>query len=275
MIVDEQHDHFRWRTGVSVELSEFPHLLRLFQTEVKGTDLIEQQGELLARNDFPNEELEKFIREVCKWGGYSGVAQRVINQNPPESLTSRFRAANTAAHDGDAIAALEKLLQLKQLAISFASKHLKFVAPNQAVVLDSIISERLYGEGKPSVGLYKMFLADCRSIRQRIISEGLEYTGWAQDGWRVSDVEMALFAKLKPRKCKKRSFSGRSPKSEFVINPNPSRVCWVTRVACSLRNHKVAFHRAQLASTGLWDHCAPYRNNRLGKARHHTQHRAP
>jgi hypothetical protein len=106
---------------------------------------------LLARNNFPDKELEEFIRCACKWGGYSGIAQRVINRNRPESLASLFRAARTAAHDGDVVAALEQLLQVKQLGISFASKHLKFLAPNQAVVLDRVISAHLYGSASQAL----------------------------------------------------------------------------------------------------------------------------
>jgi hypothetical protein len=195
MVIDEQHC-FHWNTGVSVCLIEFPGLLTLFQQRVAGTADVERDAKLLCQNGFPLPELESFIRKVCHWGGYSGVAQRVINKNLPEFLTSQFCAANEKVRAGNVTAGLEYLLQVNQLSVSFASKHLKFLAPDQAVVLESIISKALFSE-KPNVRTYEIFLTDCRAVQQRIIAGRLDYTGWATNGWRVSDVEMAIFAKLK------------------------------------------------------------------------------
>jgi hypothetical protein len=61
---------------------------------------------------------------------------------------------------------------LNGLAVSFASKHLKFLAPEKAVVLDSIVSKRLGYELTPDG--YQAFLNDCRRIRDRSISCGLD-----------------------------------------------------------------------------------------------------
>jgi hypothetical protein len=38
---------------------------------------------------------------------------------------------------------MDSLLGLNGFAVSFASKHLKFLAPDHAIVLDSILSKRL------------------------------------------------------------------------------------------------------------------------------------
>jgi len=135
LIIDERPTRFSWATVIN--LTEFPELLLRFQRNVPGrpnaptTVDIEKQGELLAQHDFSDRELEEFIRKVCSWGGYPGVAQRIINKNPSELLTSSFRAAHAAAHGGRVVAALEDLLQVNQLAVSFASK-----SPTQNFVKD-------------------------------------------------------------------------------------------------------------------------------------------
>jgi hypothetical protein len=84
---------------------------------------------------------------------------------------------------------------VKGLGISFASKHLKFLAPDGAVVLDSIIEEQL-GYAKNLAG-YATFLTDCHDILNACNQFGIRYTGWGAQGWRVSDVEMAIFQKIR------------------------------------------------------------------------------
>jgi hypothetical protein len=83
---------------------------------------------------------------------------------------------------------------LNGLAVSFASKHLKFLVPERAVVLDSSISERL-GYPRTPDG-YLAFLGDCRSILEHATACNLHYTGWGKQ-WRVSDIEMAIFETLR------------------------------------------------------------------------------
>jgi hypothetical protein len=64
--------------------------------------------------------------------------------------------------DGRVVESLTILLQVKNLGISFASKHLKFLAPKNAVVLDSIIEEQLGYATNPAG--YGAFLTDCSEI---------------------------------------------------------------------------------------------------------------
>jgi hypothetical protein len=89
--------------------------------------------------------------------------------------------------------ALQKVKNLGK--VSFASKHLKFLAPDAAVVLDSVIRNGLGYPDSPEG--YQDFLNDCHTILDHAIANGLKYTGWGTNGWRVSDIEMAIYAKLK------------------------------------------------------------------------------
>jgi hypothetical protein len=69
------------------------------------------------------------------------------------------------------------------------------VAGGRAVVLDSIISKHLGYPMTPEG--YHTFVSDCRRILERIVADGLEYPGWGAKGWRISDVEMAIYRKLR------------------------------------------------------------------------------
>jgi hypothetical protein len=200
MFVNEQPIRFSW--GTVIRLDEFPQLLVRFQQHVPSrankptTSRIEQIATELAKDDFHEPDLQMFIRTVCSWGGYEGIAGRVIKYNRIEQLITVFRTAYQQAQNGEVVEALEALQQIKHLgSVSFASKHLKFLAPERAVVLDSIISNRL-GYPMNSVG-YGDFLATCHTILKYIDAANLKYTGWGARGWRISDIEMAITAKLR------------------------------------------------------------------------------
>ncbi len=182
-----------------IKLTEFTELLRRFRNRVSNTDDIERQAERLANGGFKEKALTDFIHAVCMWGGYAGIAGRVIKNNQPPKLARRFNEARQNAHRGMVLEALKTLQSIKGLGgVSFASKHLKFLAPESAVVLDSIISNGL-GYALTLEG-YQSFLDDCGVILDRIIDAKLKYPGWGANGWRVCDVEMAIYAKLSERR---------------------------------------------------------------------------
>jgi hypothetical protein len=196
MTIDEpERDACCW--CVVIKLQELPELLRCFQNRLPHTREIEQQATRLVASGFQVSELRQFINAVCKWGGYSGVAGRVIKieNNAEPELRSRFRSAYSDLVAQNDVAAIKRLLELKGLTVSFASKHLKFLAPDRAVVLDSVISARL-GYAMTPEG-YQAFVNDCRRILDRVVADNLEYPGWGAKGWRISDVEMAIYEKLR------------------------------------------------------------------------------
>jgi hypothetical protein len=186
MTLDEARpDTYSW--GFTIRIDELNDLLSDFIRKEPSTTRIEEQAQRLVKSKFQLAELRNFIKAVCSWGGYSGIAGRVIKNNDGAKLRDAFRSAHSHANAGDDLAAIRSLLDLNGLAVSFASKHLKFLAPENAVVLDSIISKRLGYELTPNG--YQAFLNDCRRILERAKASGRE-------GWRVSDIEMAIFEKL-------------------------------------------------------------------------------
>ncbi|MFT8246467.1 hypothetical protein [Roseomonas sp. BN140053] len=91
---------------------------------------------------------------------------------------------------------LRRIIALKSLGVSFGSKHAKFLAPDKAVVLDSIISTRF---GYPlTLGGYGEFLGDCHALLDAVLAAGVPYPFPAEGIWRVSDIEMCLFQRVRP-----------------------------------------------------------------------------
>jgi hypothetical protein len=180
-------------TRLSIDLSEFPDLLRGFFANNPQTQHIEELAAGLRRGGFDPIGSAAFLKNVGNWGGYSGIAGRVLKQNPLPQICSRLEAACGALDRGQIGTALQELVEVKGLGISFASKHLKFLAPEKAVVLDSIISTRL---GFPmTIFGYEEFLQDCLSILTEVQATRIPYPGWGTQ-WRVSDIEMVFFTKL-------------------------------------------------------------------------------
>jgi hypothetical protein len=177
----------------TIDLAQFPALLQTFVQKEPRTRDIEIQGARLAAEGFSDPQLRKFIQAVCEWGGYTGIAARVIQNN--RDLATQFQQAHQAASSGKAVEGLTILRQVKGLGISFASKHLKFLAPDDAVVLDSTIKEQL-GYATNLTG-YGAFLTDCHDVLNACNQFKIHYTGWGAQGWRVSDIETAIFQKIR------------------------------------------------------------------------------
>jgi hypothetical protein len=166
---------------ITIRLNELTQLLKAFIDNEPNTRIIELHAERLMKDeDLSESDLRDFVKAVCKWGGYAGIAARVLQNNKMPILLSRFRSAHDLARSGNDNEALNSLLGLNGLGVSFASKHLKFLTPDHAIVLDSILSKHLRYELSPDG--YLAFLTDCRCIRDKAKSARIEYPGWGLGG---------------------------------------------------------------------------------------------
>jgi hypothetical protein len=183
------------------------------------TEHIEELGGSLAHNNFHNEhQLLNFIHRVMvDWGGNQGrrIIGEFLDQNPIQVIAQIFEDAhdrlsvihpNIDARIYVVNDALGKLVGLNKLGVSFASKLLKFLAPNHVVVLDSLIERGLgystsyfsYTQNGHDINVYSgygNFLKDCHLILIELQRQGIPCPG-RPAGWRVSDVEMAIFGAL-------------------------------------------------------------------------------
>jgi hypothetical protein len=178
-----------------IPLKAFPALLLWHYTEYNTAE-VEQRGAEVATAGFPQDQLREFIRAVCRWGNYAGIAGRVLKRNRIEQLQETFSAAKRLLDDGQISAAVGYIeATVDSLAFSFASKHVKFLAPEKAVVLDEIISRRV-GYTLDVTG-YDELLADCYAMLDLVVRRGIPHPLGGTRSWRVSDMEMVLFAKLR------------------------------------------------------------------------------
>jgi hypothetical protein len=180
--------------GTSIPLADFPQLHAHHLNEVAGTRQLELAGFALSKHEFAFAALEPFIRQVCRWGNYAGIAGRILKRNTPQELMSRF-AGTTAGFMGarPAATALVSLNYLSGLGTpSFASKHLRFIRPDICPVLDRLLSRDLgYCFTPPG---YQQFSTDCCAVAHQ-----LDIAGFAlppTNRWGAADVEMSIFARL-------------------------------------------------------------------------------
>ncbi len=78
-----------------IPLDDFPHLAEVHLRCVPGrrnapnTRELEEERRYLRQKDFPHKHnlIEPSIRGVCRWGGYAGIAGRVL---PPKNSLLGF-----------------------------------------------------------------------------------------------------------------------------------------------------------------------------------------
>ena len=190
----------RYRFGVSMNAIDMQRALLRHTHSLPNTPDVEEQAERLRASDFSLRAAEQFSKLVCKWGGYSGIAGRMLKtlreRGDQEDLPVALRTADAAlAEEGGVRAALEAMIALPELGISFASKHLRMLAPNRAVVFDSFVRDGL-GYEDDADG-YVSFLEDCMHVRDHLNGTRVRNPTRPGTGWYVADVEAAIFARLR------------------------------------------------------------------------------
>lgn len=190
-----QHDGKIGFVRLWMDLSDFPKFLKKGLIAAPLTGSTEQLARELVISDFDPKKSVEFIRRVCRWGGDSRRGGKVIAHNSEDEIASQLRAAHHACVAKDQTLALTEITALNGLAVSFGSKHLKFLDPSQHVVLDSIICEAL--GFSPTTNGYLAFREHCEAIQSLVRDASIEYTGFSQDGWRIADIEMAIYNKIR------------------------------------------------------------------------------
>lgn len=180
-----------------IPLVDFPHLVEEHTRHYRDTQVLERFGQELVARDFPLPDLEQFIRQVCSWGGYSGIAGRIFNRNSTVDIRQCFvkvvRFFDQPTPDFKA--ALRELNAIKGLGTpSFASKQLRFLFPETCPILDSINKSLGYTFNPEG---YEQLAKDCaiiaRSLEQAAIPNPMNRS---HNKWFVGEIDMAIFAYL-------------------------------------------------------------------------------
>jgi hypothetical protein len=139
---------------MSVSFADFPRWHAYHLQQVPGTQQLEHDGASLLTAGFLFPQLETFIRAVCRWGGYAGIAGRILNRNTAHEIATRFKGTILGRDCAQpAASALVSLNHLSGLGTpSFASKHLRFIPPRH------LPSSRPLAIQKPRLSLHSFRL---------------------------------------------------------------------------------------------------------------------
>jgi len=160
------------------------------------TRSVELQATDLAREGFRVEDCIAFVNAVCRWGNRPGTAGLVVRDNHQDCIQKQLNVAWGHLQRDQVGDALDAILKLRGLDVSCGSKHLRLLAPDKAVVLDSIIRDGLGYKRSPAA--YGNFLADCLAVRDFLNGKhGSPNPVDLKGSWRVCDVEMAIYSKLR------------------------------------------------------------------------------
>jgi hypothetical protein len=185
---------------IDISLSEFAGLVERHLEAVSNTVQLEADASSLAGN-MDAALLDSFIRGVCRWGGYPGIAGRILKQNDVGYLQDRFALAlaalNSVGPDADrARDALVALNGIKGLGTpSFASKHLRFLNPRICPVLDRVIHRNCGYTFGPNG--YSAYAKDCAAVAATLDAAGIPDPFPGRSGWFAADVDAAIFAHIR------------------------------------------------------------------------------
>jgi len=111
-----------------------------------------------------------FSKQVCEWGGGQRVWGKLIKRHGPDKLgaelVSWFEHAAYAATPAQAIA---PGAALKGLGVSYASKHLRHLAPDRFAVLDDVVGQGL-GYALNPAG-YNLFVAELLRLQREYFND--------------------------------------------------------------------------------------------------------
>lgn len=182
----ERYEEFRWldqdKTGVDV-----------LKLEQDGAALCQK---LLGVSNIDS-ECEKlvwqFVEKVTKWAGNTGnrVRGQLDKGQSVQEIAENFRKTVILMHKGNLKSAIEKITLLRGLGISYGSKHLRMMAPERAVVLDSILRE--YFSYEETGDDYVRFCADCGAIAKELKNHQIKHPYRQNGEWLAADVEGAIF----------------------------------------------------------------------------------
>ena len=181
--------------GFGVPLARFEGLAKEFAQKNPKTLEVEARGRRLLASCFPEMDIGNFVRAVCAWGGYDGIAGRILRRNSAVQLRAALQEASShiTSETPNLPAALATLNKLSGLgAPSFASKHLRFLFPEYCPVFDSILQQALPYSFDPRG--YGEFARDCCTLAKELSQRAIISPWPERNGvWLAADAEVALY----------------------------------------------------------------------------------
>jgi len=187
--------------GLRLPYEAMSELVVQHRRENPKTSELEDKGKALVQEGFARASAVQFVRSVCGWGGYDGIAGRVLKRNSHANLADALRRAWEALRRDPSApeVALTYMNGLRSLGTpSFASKHLRFLCPEYCPVFDSLLQQALpYSFDAQGYG---DFARDCRRLAEELVSKGVPGPAYRPSmRWYAADVEAALYMHVKGR----------------------------------------------------------------------------
>ena len=173
-------------------IEKIPYLLECHQKEYQDTKVLEKKYGYKHKSPLKPEEAVEFVEKVCTWSKGRGhyIKRNVVRNNDHKDIADALFKGYTKAKNGNVAEGVECISILHGLGQSYASKMLRFLLPDGAVILDSIIrtecgfSETVHG--------YKKFLKYCHDLLDQA-KESQKLSAGFKNNLRVCDIEAALF----------------------------------------------------------------------------------
>lgn len=153
---------------------------QLLGVEAESTKALELCGRSLSENSSPSDFLN-FSEGVCNWGRGQRVWGNLQRHHSPGSLATELKTwllfASSPCEDEEAIS---KGAEIKGLGVSFASKHLRMLAPERYAVLDDVLRQGLGVALNPRG--YRLFMSALRVLVTEL-----------EQPMRIANLEAAVF----------------------------------------------------------------------------------
>lgn len=209
----------------AINVAEFPAFLRAYSwsnvnhasrgypgdtfPDFPWIQSLEDRGVKIAAQGVITASPTDYIREILAWGaGKNDPRMKFEAGLGNVSLIAIIQ--QVVAHIDQPRAAIEAALQIPGFGLTYASKLLRFFQPNQhgsldgrirAALLKAEILPKIHDCSASSViDGYIRFHTLCESLVSQLESQGIRrpecslHPAASATGWRIADVEMALFA---------------------------------------------------------------------------------
>lgn len=179
---------------------------------------LECRGRKLMEGNFTDDEVMDFFGDVMIWGGQIGpfVKSKVLNNygEDGKEIADNIREAARLLKNGETSkdespkgeikSAINKITETEGLSISFGSKILRMLSPQQVGVYDSVLAS--YLPYKMNATHYVKFCADCEDVAKQLNNELVKNPKREETGgqWLVADVEAVIFHALNTNDFKKK-----------------------------------------------------------------------
>ncbi|MDP2729958.1 MAG: hypothetical protein Q8O55_05700 [Dehalococcoidales bacterium] len=121
------------------------------------------------------------LAKIAEWGGNQhGVKQRMMAANTEAIIREATQQA--ILNLADPVKALESLYPIREWGLTYSSKTLRFIRPQDYPALDSVLKGAVTKS-------YTELISKCRRLQELTSVRGPR----ADSSWWIADVEMALF----------------------------------------------------------------------------------